>query len=364
MALPLTTTSARLSAWLRPDRPREIPERVSRGDVQRKLHDDIGAFLATHDLDFNDHNLGIVKAHLSGDTDVSGKIDLLLRTQGGLTDSALAAIKKPEASGIDPDYIADVAHQLNLKLAECLRIVNASSASGDAYRTAMETLESGAASDPAGSVTRMIALTRCVVDLTREMEGQLDQARRETMRLRNNLQRARRDADLDHLTRLPNRRVFERSLDALPQGDGATEPNCVALCDIDDFKSINDKHGHETGDRVLRFVAKFLRTALGDAVKVTRYGGEEFACLFERTAVDDAHALLDRARAGLCQRSIASRDDGRPIGHVTFSVGLVRITGDPRVAVRQADDALYLAKRAGKNRIVVGAANDVVVPTA
>ncbi len=350
----LAKTATRLSAWLRPPRPTAPAEVVPHVCVRRRIYDDIGDFLLAYDLELNEHNFAIARAYLSGDPKIGHRIDQLLRTPGALTDTAFAAIGRPGASGVEPDYVVDIARQLNLNLEECLRIVHASSTSGVAYRAVIESVETIAVSDPERAFTQMIALTHRVLDGTRVLEEQLEGARRETERLRGNLQRARRDADRDHLTGLPNRRVFERLLDAIPPDDAAV-PHCVALCDIDDFKAINDQHGHETGDRVLRFIARFLRTALGREARLARYGGEEFACLFEGMNVHQARDMLDLARERLQARSIASRDDGTPIGHVTFSAGLVRITGDPRAAVRHADDALYQAKRSGKNQVAIGA---------
>jgi diguanylate cyclase len=125
----------------------------------------------------------------------------------------------------------------------------------------------------------------------------------------------------------------------------------VALCDIDNFKAVNDRHGHDTGDRVLRFVGRLLRDALPPHVFVARYGGEEFVCLFEGADVAKAAELLDAARVRLSERVLRDQTSDAPIGTVTFTAGVAMVAEDPAAALRSADEALYSAKKAGKDRV-------------
>jgi diguanylate cyclase len=127
---------------------------------------------------------------------------------------------------------------------------------------------------------------------------------------------------------------------------------CIALCDIDRFKTINDEHGHDTGDRVLRYFGERLRGAVGAQAIVARYGGEEFVCLFERTPTTEAMVLLDAIRVDFEARPLTNRETGKPMNRLTFSAGLAAVNGDPRQALLEADRALYDAKRQGRNRVV------------
>jgi diguanylate cyclase len=133
-------------------------------------------------------------------------------------------------------------------------------------------------------------------------------------------------------------------------------PLTLALCDIDNFKAINDGHGHETGDRVLRFVAQLLREQLDRRAFVARYGGEEFVCLFQGVGVDAAVAALDAARIALSHRSLRDQSSGAAIGAITFSAGVAAADGDATAALREADSLLYAAKRQGKDQILARAA--------
>lgn len=146
----------------------------------------------------------------------------------------------------------------------------------------------------------------------------------------------------DPLTRTWNRRRFERRRAGLRSG------YALLLIDIDDFKRINDRFGHAMGDEVLAAVGRSLRQASGDAVY--RVGGEEFAVLLSGCALHDAVAVGERLRG--CILALPALHGAR----ISVSVGVVSaLPGDDADAVyRMADRALYMAKRLGKNRVVVG----------
>lgn len=321
----------------------------ARTRARRAQYDEIGDFLIRHDLELSDANFTVARAHLSGEPAITMQIHALLREHGRLTDAMIARVFSSRDGGLRPGLVGEMAELLARDLAECVRVIAASQTSGVEYRAALAAEVTAFSTDPLGALDRLIRLTSGVVEATRAMEQQLEGAREEAERLRVNLRRAQREADRDHLTGLPNRRHFETRLGAI---DPAA-PAAVALCDIDDFKNINDQHGHGTGDRVLKFVARVLRSELGEHAVVARYGGEEFVCLFEGHSVAEAVALIDAARERLGSRSLSSRQDGRIIGRIAFSAGVAPIDGDPCDALRLADVAMYAAKRAGKNQVAV-----------
>ena len=146
----------------------------------------------------------------------------------------------------------------------------------------------------------------------------------------------------DPLTGLLNRRAFTEAVATLPA------PYVIAVIDIDRFKSINDTHGHGAGDMVLVEVAAELRLAFGSEPMLARLGGEEFGVDRGR---DAALAMLDHAR-GLLENRVF-KVAGQEIS-VTFSAGLSRSGGEQgySLLLTDADKALYLAKAAGRNRIV------------
>ena len=150
-------------------------------------------------------------------------------------------------------------------------------------------------------------------------------------------------AETDELTGLPNRRSWEETIRrALGYATRTRRPLCVAVIDLDHFKRFNDHHGHQAGDRLLKTAAAAWRTALRDTDTLARYGGEEFAVVLPGCSADVAEVVLERLRE--------LTPDGQ-----TCSVGLAEWWHGESGAdlVARADAALYEAKRAGRDMLVV-----------
>jgi diguanylate cyclase (GGDEF)-like protein len=156
----------------------------------------------------------------------------------------------------------------------------------------------------------------------------------------------------DHLTGLAQRRVFDERLALeMERARRSWRPLAVGMADLDDFKTVNDTRGHLAGDEALRRVARALSAQARGIDVVARYGGEEFALLLPETDADGARGFGERVREAL--RGIAW--EGPP---VTVSIGFAVLGEDdaalaPDDLLRRADEALYRAKRAGKDRVHV-----------
>ena len=167
--------------------------------------------------------------------------------------------------------------------------------------------------------------------------------------------RAQRDAEVDHLTGLPNRRAFEAVLDRHYREAMTTiDSLIVAICDIDHFKLVNGNHGHETGDRVIKAVAETLNRLGNNKCHVARHGGEEFVLLFRGVTKAQAREKLDAVRENFSQRRFVNRKTDDPIGQVTFSGGVADVFAytTPGEALRAAHEARYLAKEQGRNAVM------------
>jgi diguanylate cyclase (GGDEF)-like protein len=156
-------------------------------------------------------------------------------------------------------------------------------------------------------------------------------------------------ATIDELTQLWNRRRFNEDLEQqVAISTRAGTPLSLILLDVDRFKQYNDTYGHPAGDEVLRGVSATLRACVREHDMVARFGGEEFAVLLPTTDADAALVVAERLRAAIAARPW-------PLGTVTASFGVA--TARPARAesaarlVEQADQALYRAKRAGRNRV-------------
>lgn len=161
-------------------------------------------------------------------------------------------------------------------------------------------------------------------------------------------------ADTDALTGAASRRHFELSAERdIARARRERRPLSLLMLDIDHFKSINDRYGHTGGDRVLQACVAACQARLRETDLVGRLGGEEFAVLLTDTALPDACRVADELRESLSRLRIPLGEDV-PVGF-TVSVGVAELdTGGLDALVSVADEALYAAKRGGRNRVVAG----------
>ncbi|MDB6002158.1 MAG: hypothetical protein JWP52_3857, partial [Rhizobacter sp.] len=171
-------------------------------------------------------------------------------------------------------------------------------------------------------------------------EGALRSARDEAVRV----------SMKDPLTDLYNRRFIMGHLGEMLAGSRAMRwPLSLAMLDIDHFKRINDTAGHDVGDAVLCHFAERLREQLRPMDAVGRIGGEEFLLVLTNTGLDGAAQTLDRVRRLIAESIVAA---SQPVPNYTFSAGIAAAAADDSVdsLFRRADQALYQAKRDGRNR--------------
>jgi diguanylate cyclase (GGDEF)-like protein len=165
-----------------------------------------------------------------------------------------------------------------------------------------------------------------------------------------------RSARTDALTGLANRRVFQETLEAeIRRSRRYRWPVTVLLMDLDHFKDVNDSHGHMLGDLVLERVGGIVRHAVRDADAACRFGGEEFGVVLPETAREGGYAVAERIRRRVEQAFKDRPVDGRDIP-MTISAGLAAFPEDGLHAdelAARADEALYGAKHAGRNRVCV-----------
>ncbi|MFT3956580.1 MAG: diguanylate cyclase [Piscinibacter sp.] len=213
----------------------------------------------------------------------------------------------------------------------------------------------------AGVVREMVEETRTVQALVQQTQGRLQEehakASELTQRvgeLEGELRRLSSEVSTDQLTQIANRRGLLQSFDverARVERDGLAL--AVGLLDIDNFKRLNDELGHAAGDEALRSLAAVVSKTLRPTDMVARYGGEEFVVLLPQTPVDEGQQILTRL-----QRSLSGglfMHEEKTI-FVTFSAGVTayRVGESIEAALERADQALYEAKRTGKNRTCIG----------
>lgn len=180
---------------------------------------------------------------------------------------------------------------------------------------------------------------------------------RERLRVRNRALRAsvsqvQRLAQVDELTGVWNRRAILAQAERCRRESQATGGCCcVAMLDIDHFKTINDRWGHLAGDRVLAALAGRLVGHLRESDRLGRYGGEEFMLLLAETHLDEARAVVERLRRAVAESGWL---EGAPQIALTLSAGVTQLRQDESVEslLQRADEALYQAKRRGRDQVV------------
>jgi diguanylate cyclase (GGDEF)-like protein len=221
--------------------------------------------------------------------------------------------------------------------------------------------------DPDGRVRGCLATIGDVTEIehsNHELRLALANLEQSRMQIEAQNQELVRLATRDSLTGLHNRRAFFDSAGGLLAGHASRATGfAVLMLDVDHFKSFNDQHGHATGDQVLQSVARQIADTLRQQDVVARYGGEEFCALLSNVDELQAHALAERVREAVADnagRGLRAGEDLR----VTISVGLCATTaGSAELSelLKRADDALYQAKRGGRNRVVVHRAETITV---
>lgn len=222
-----------------------------------------------------------------------------------------------------------------------------------------------------GNASKRLAKTKTVEDVLRTaatmaaasdeqvarsqaLRQELERLNAQVKSLKSNLGLLMDQAFTDHLTKVKNRRYFDEELEPrMTQAKNKEEPLCLAVGDLDHFKSINDNWGHAAGDFVLRKFAQMMITTIKGGDIVARLGGEEFALLLPNTPLKGAFSLVNRIRENLASaRLVTPLDRSRPKRvTVSFGVTAMRPDDDAVSFLNRADALLYDAKGDGRNAV-------------
>ncbi|HZV54352.1 MAG TPA: diguanylate cyclase [Rhodocyclaceae bacterium] len=185
-----------------------------------------------------------------------------------------------------------------------------------------------------------------------EMRARVQEAELEVARLQEELAQASEMVSHDALTGALNRKGMEEALEReVGRARRRDAAMCLAMLDIDNFKKLNDTYGHDAGDQALVHLAQVVRETLRPQDTLARYGGEEFVIILSDTRLEDGVKAMTRVQRELTRKFFLHRNEKLLI---TFSCGVAELAGDeePPAAIKRADQAMYLAKRSGKNRVV------------
>ncbi len=262
-----------------------------------------------------------------------------------------------------PDYdMGRIGHELNSMLQgllQCLADAGSEmSEFGQSLGRQIERMEQ----DPSPAVFEAVARELMVATYAAQARNQtlhqrLEETRRESERLREELEISRREVLIDSLTGLSNRRALDKRLEEI-----LVDPACTTLsmlvADIDNFKSINDTYGHAIGDVVIRNVADILRRTVRGDDMAARFGGEEFVVLLPNTPLAGALKVAETIRSRIEQLRLVRKHDNFHLEPFTISVGaaMLRTNESAENLFDRADALMYQAKREGRNRVMGEAA--------
>jgi diguanylate cyclase len=189
---------------------------------------------------------------------------------------------------------------------------------------------------------------------TSELQASLETSQRQIERLKSNLAAAEAQGLSDPLTTLKNRRSFDLTLAAeVSAARLSLKPLSLVMADIDHFKSINDRYGHQSGDDVLRWFARILSNNMKGRDTVARYGGEEFAIIMPQTSLENAVMLAGQIKAQLEQQFWKKPGAPNTMLRVTASFGVAQLSDGEGTSglLARADAKLYESKSKGRNRV-------------
>jgi diguanylate cyclase len=196
--------------------------------------------------------------------------------------------------------------------------------------------------------------TRGAEQSQKQLDARLNSMAGEVDTLRKELEQIREESMTDGLTGIGNRKAFDASLAAAIEAACARNaPFSILLIDIDRFKNFNDTYGHLIGDRVLRFVAGALRNTVKGYDKPSRFGGEEFTVILPNTFLSGAASVAEQIRKTIAAGELMDKSSGESYGRIQVSIGVAQYRkGESQEAlIKRTDQALYRAKRRGRNRV-------------
>ncbi len=258
------------------------------------------------------------------------------------------------------ERVSNVSGQMSENIDSVQQIIRSASQSAKSYSGSLEeaniSLDSEINPEALKQLTQsLLAKTRQMQINNKQLEERLELSRSEMALLQSDLEEVRRDAMTDSLTNLSNRKCFDRELEILMQKANETSsPLCLVMLDIDHFKTFNDTYGHQTGDQVLRLVAATLKKNIKGRDIAARYGGEEFSIILPGTKLKDAVALSDKIRKAIQAKELLKRSTNEKLGRITASFGVALLVSkdSPSTFIERADQALYMAKRTGRNKVI------------
>lgn len=293
--------------------------------------------------------------------DLTRALNILIDNDQEFTEKSNQEIyKKFFTFELETQSIGDAATSVE---AELTRILDYLSEAGDGaaeYGKVLESFsgdisDSGKPETITSVITNALNATRHMERQNQSLEKKFNASSVEINRLREDLETMRHEAMTDGLTGIANRKLFDSELrrcaiQAMEDGKLLS----LLILDIDYFKKFNDTYGHQVGDQVLKLLAQTLTSSIKGQDLAARFGGEEFCVILPGTGLDNAVKVAETIRNKVGSKLVTNRKTGQSMGRVTVSIGVGQFRyGEPlSQLILRSDEAMYSAKRSGRNRVV------------
>jgi diguanylate cyclase len=286
-------------------------------------------------------------------------IDSHLKQEQGFTQKAAQQVFKRYIAGKAEMVNELIRNELKKLFAEIVGAINATDEHFSESENHLETI-----SDSLASRLSEAEIEHIVGQIKNEIQSlesssaafknQLQQAAHEIEQLKSKMAQYRDEALKDPLTRINNRRGFDRKMEAaMDEARVNGTALCMIVADIDHFKKVNDTHGHLVGDNVIRMVAAAIKDSIKGRDMVARVGGEEFAVLLPDTPFEGALKLAENVRLTFERLDLKKKNTGESLGKITLSFGVTLFKTDESADAffNRADEALYQSKNSGRNKV-------------
>ncbi len=305
-------------------------------------------------------NYAVWYGYYSGHPALQKSIDAIIASGKAFTDAHGADLYREFFSSEDEHAsIRETGERVEAALGQVVSILQAAGEDTTQYGKALDGISGELADGHSIEQVKAIAgrlseHTQTMADQNRQFEKKLLESNQEITELRQTLEASRLEALTDSLTGLYNRKFFDTVFaQAAREAVDSGTPLSLLMLDIDHFKKFNDTYGHSLGDVVLKQVAQCLKGCVKGRDVTARFGGEEFVILLPDTCLRDAATVAEQVRKTVAGKKIVMRSTGKSLGKITLSVGVSQYRPPEQTALllQRADDAMYLAKATGRNRV-------------